>query len=291
MLALCDVTRANGYAVILPCIFPPESPFCHQLVPQPPLARLSHANKGCVASRAELLPVHAASNVLTGYTQKGCLVDRACCWPHVILGPQPCSSAPTTSSIGKQTHHLLMMVMAPLQKHPLWSHSGSASAASCSRLHSHCARYACLRRHRVDVCVCVCMCVYVCVCGGWCVFDSHNTLFKPLVLDAYACVISVCLSLPPSLPLSLSLSLSLCVCVCVQHALWSPTARLAYPVLSQGDILVYSSALLHRGAANTTDQPRPILVYRSVFTRYHCARTSFYQTYMWCATLKEAHTT
>ena len=214
MLALCDVTRANGYAVILPCIFPPESPFCHQLVPQPPLARLSHANKGCVASRAELLPVHAASNVLTGYTQKGCLVDRACCWPHVILGPQPCSSAPTTSSIGKQTHHLLMMVMAPLQKHPLWSHSGSASAASCSRLHSHCARYACLRRHRVDVCVCVCMCVYVCVCGGWCVFDSHNTLFKPLVLDAYACVISVCLSLPPSLPLSLSLSLSLCVCVC-----------------------------------------------------------------------------
>ena len=47
-----------------------------------------------------------------------------------------------------------------------------------------------------------------------------------------------------------------------QHAVSAPSARLAYPELAEGDVLVYSSALVHRGEANTTGKPRPILVYR-----------------------------
>ena len=41
----------------------------------------------------------------------------------------------------------------------------------------------------------------------------------------------------------------------------SPT-RLAYPQIRKGDILVYSSRIIHRGEANYSSASRPILVFR-----------------------------
>eukprot|EP00038_Savillea_parva_P010229 m.188766 g.188766 ORF g.188766 m.188766 type:complete len:319 (-) comp17538_c0_seq1:2022-2978(-) len=43
---------------------------------------------------------------------------------------------------------------------------------------------------------------------------------------------------------------------------WSRPVRIARPQLQRGDVLVYSSALLHRGEANRSDASRPVVVYR-----------------------------
>ena len=43
---------------------------------------------------------------------------------------------------------------------------------------------------------------------------------------------------------------------------WSRPVCIARPQLQRGDVLVYSSALLHRGEANRSDASRPVVVYR-----------------------------
>ena len=43
---------------------------------------------------------------------------------------------------------------------------------------------------------------------------------------------------------------------------WRQPARLAKPCLARGDVLVYSSALIHRGEPNCSEACRPILVFR-----------------------------
>ena len=65
-----------------------------------------------------------------------------------------------------------------------------------------------------------------------------------------------------------------CILVKLQHAhhsrdpLQNP-ASVARPALRAGDVLMYSSAVLHRGEPNTTNARRPVLVFRSRSTRLH----------------------
>lgn len=46
--------------------------------------------------------------------------------------------------------------------------------------------------------------------------------------------------------------------------MWCRPTRMAYSQLSKGDVMVYSSALLHRGESNQSDASRPVFVYRCV---------------------------
>jgi hypothetical protein len=45
---------------------------------------------------------------------------------------------------------------------------------------------------------------------------------------------------------------------------WRHPTRIAHAQLNKGDVLVYSSALLHRGESNCSDSPRPVCVFRCV---------------------------
>lgn len=50
-------------------------------------------------------------------------------------------------------------------------------------------------------------------------------------------------------------------------AVFSAT-RLAFPEMARGDVLIYSSMLVHRGEANLSATSRPILVFRCVCRLY-----------------------